>query len=167
MVLASRNYAEPQPSRVFREEAGGGGGRRQEAFIVSKPISTKTHGAIDYLSVPLLVAAPRLFGWSPAVTRYLTVAAAGTLAYSLLTRYEFGAKPVLPMGTHLALDGVNGALTLAAPWLLGETSGAARAALMGMGAFELGASLLTDPEPRAMPVDPTSNPAEEALPSPS
>jgi hypothetical protein len=90
------------------------------------------------------------------------VAAAGTLAYSLLTRYEFGAKPVLPMRTHLALDGVNGALTLAVPWLLGETSGAVRAALMGMGAFELGASLLTDPEPRAMPVDPTSNPGRRS-----
>lgn len=133
----------------------------------TKPISTETHGVIDYLSVPLLLAAPRLLGWSPAVTRLLTAAAAGTLAYSLLTRYELGAKPLLPMATHLKLDAFNGAATLAAPWLLGERRGSVRAALTGLGAFELAAALLTAPEPAAMPVDADNNPAAEALPSPS
>lgn len=130
-------------------------------------ISTKTHGAIDYLAVPMLLALPRVFGWSPRATRFLTVAAAGTLAYSLLTRYELGAKQVLPMTTHLALDGVNGLLTMAAPVVLGEERRSVRLAMLGIGAFELAASMLTETEPRAMPLDPTSNPAEEVLPSPS
>ncbi len=133
----------------------------------TKPISTKTHGAIDYLSVPVLLALPRVFGWSPAVTRFLTVAATGTLAYSLLTRYELGAKPVLPMTTHLALDGLNGAMTIAASWLLGEGNRTVKLTLLGIGAFEIAAALATQTEPKAMPVDPTSNPAEEALPPPS
>jgi len=135
--------------------------------VATKLVSTKTHGVIDYLSVPVLLAAPRLLGWSPAVTRSLTVAAAGTLAYSLLTRYELGAKPVLPMTTHLALDGMSGAAMLAVPWLLGETDKTAKMALMGIGLFELGAALTTETEPSAVPVDPTDNPAAEALPSPS
>ncbi len=135
--------------------------------VTKKPVSTKTHGAIDYLSVPVLLAAPRLLGWSPAVTRFLTVAAGGTLVYSLLTRYELGAKPVLPMKTHLTLDALNGAMAMAAPWLLGEKNPATKAALIGIGAFELGAALTTETEPKATPLDASNNPAEEALPSPS
>ncbi len=130
-------------------------------------ISTMTHGTIDYLAVPVLLGLPRVLGWSPRMTRFLTVAAAGTLAYSLLTRYELGAKPVLPMTTHLALDGLNGLLTMAAPALLGEERRSVRLAMRGIGAFELAASMLTETEPRALPLDPTNNPDEEALPSPS
>jgi hypothetical protein len=135
--------------------------------VDAKLVSTKTHGVIDYLSVPLLLAAPRVLGWSPAATRFLTVAAAGTFAYSLLTRYELGAKPLLPMKAHLAIDAVNGATTMALPWLLGGRSGAEKWALLGIGAFELGAALTTETEPQAVPVDPTDTAAPEALPSPS
>ena len=113
-------------------------------------VSTKTHGVLDYLSVGTLLAVPRALGWSPNVTRLLTGAACGTLAYSLLTRYELGLKRVLPMTTHLTLDALSGALFCAAPALLPEEDGVVAAALVGFGAFELGAALATKTEPPAL-----------------
>lgn len=109
-------------------------------------VSTKTHGVLDYLSVGTLVAVPRLLGWSPRVTNLLTGAATGTLVYSLLTRYELGLKGVLPMTTHLTLDALSGALLCAAPALLPDEDDVVVAALVGFGAFELGAALTTKTE---------------------
>src|SRR5205823_1510895 len=40
-------------------------------------------------------------------SRLLTGAAAGTLGYRLLTRYELGLGKVLPMPVHLGLDSLN------------------------------------------------------------
>lgn len=118
---------------------------------MTKPVSTKTHGMLDYAAVPMLLALPRVFGWSPPVRTLLTAAGLGTLAYSLLTRYELGVKPVLPMPGHLALDALSGATLMAAPWLLGERDTATAAALVGLGAFELGAALTTQTEPGVLP----------------
>src|SRR3712207_3162616 len=103
-------------------------------------VSTKTHGLLDYLSVGGLLAAPRLLGWAAKVTTLLTAAAAGTLVYSLLTRYELGAKKLLPMTGRLALDAASGAMLCAAPVLLPDEQPAVRGALLGIGAFELGAA---------------------------
>jgi hypothetical protein len=67
-----------------------------------KPISTRTHGIVDYLSVATLYGLPRLLRWNAEVARLLTGVAAGTLGYSLLTRYELGLVKVLPMPSTLA-----------------------------------------------------------------
>ena len=109
-------------------------------------ISTKTHGVLDYLTAGTLLTLPRALGWSPSVTNLLTGAAAGTLVYSLLTRYEFGVMRVLPMTAHLTLDAMSGALLCAAPALLPEEDAAVSAALVGIGAFELGAALASKTE---------------------
>ena len=69
-----------------------------------KLLSTRTHGVVDYLTAGTLLALPRAMGWGDRVTNLLTGAALGTVAYSLLTRYELGAVKVLPMKAHLALD---------------------------------------------------------------
>ena len=110
-------------------------------------VSTKTHGVLDYLSVPMLLALPRVLKWGPAPTRLLTGVALGALTYSLFTRYELGLKKVLPMTGHLALDAASGALLCAAPALLRDEDGSVSAALVGIGAFELGAALATKTEP--------------------
>ena len=112
-------------------------------------ISTKTHGVLDYLTAGTLLALPRALGWSPSVTKLLTGAAAGTIAYSRLTRYELGVVRVLPMTGHLTLDALSGALICAAPALLRDEDAAVSAALVGIGAFELGAALATEPAPAA------------------
>jgi hypothetical protein len=62
-----------------------------------KPISTKAHGFLDYMTAGLLVTLPRALGWSTCATRLLDASAAGTVAYSLLTQYELGVVKALPM----------------------------------------------------------------------
>ncbi len=84
-------------------------------------ISTRTHGAIDYLTGAGLLAAPPLLGISdePAAARTLRAAGLAAVAYSLLTDYEFGVVRVIPMPAHLAIDATSGALVAASPWLFG------------------------------------------------
>lgn len=112
-------------------------------------VPTKTHGWLDYLSVGILLLGPRALGWGSRATSLVSGAAVGTLGYSLLTRYELGAKKILPMPVHLALDAASGALLCAAPSLLPEEDGSVGAALVGFGAFELAAALLTKTHPAA------------------
>lgn len=94
-----------------------------------KPISTKMHGVIDYLTSGTLLVLPRALGWRP------------------LTRYELGLAKVLPMKAHLALDGMSGALLAAAPFLFRDEKRAVTGALAGVGLFEIAASLLTRTQP--------------------
>lgn len=113
-----------------------------------KLFSTRTHGVLDYSSVVLLLVLPRALGWSKPVTNLLTGSALGTLVYSLLTRYELGVSGLLPMPTHLALDRTSGlALCTAAGVMTGEP-GSVRAALLGLGLFEVTASLTTETAPQ-------------------
>jgi hypothetical protein len=86
-----------------------------------KPISTKTHGILDYTLAPTLAFAPQAFGFkgsgpSSTIARVHGVTA---MAYSSLTKYELGVYPVLPMKTHLVLDAVMSGFLAASPWLLG------------------------------------------------
>ena len=112
-----------------------------------KLFSTKMHGVIDYLSVGTLLTLPRAMGWSEQITRSLTTAALGTLAYSLLTNYELGLVKVLPMTGHLALDGVSGLTMLGAPLLYPDEDSDATWTIAGFGVFELAVTLLSETEP--------------------
>ena len=118
---------------------------------MAKPVSTKLHGVLDYLSVGTLLAVPRLLGWSPKLTTLLTGSAVLTLGASLLTKYELGLCKVLPMPGHLALDGLTAAAHAAAPFLLlndeEKQRGNALPILLGLVAFEAGAALLTQTQP--------------------
>lgn len=117
---------------------------------MNKPISTKVHGVLDYLTAPTLFTLPRVMGWGKKTTTLLTGAALGLLGYSVLTRYELGLIRVLPMPGHLALDMASGGMLLAAPFTLldkHERSGPVTAALVGFGVFEVAASLLTQTQP--------------------
>ena len=113
-----------------------------------KLFSTRTHGFLDYASVVLLLALPRAAGWSRPVTNLLTASALVTLAYSLVTRYELGVIKLLPMPAHLALDGASGAALSLAAALYNEEPNAVRASLLGLGLFEVTASLTTETQPR-------------------
>jgi len=76
---------------------------------------------ISYSVSGLLLAAPELLGLKQVPLAALAPRAAGAtaLSYSLLTDFELGARRVLPLRIHLALDAAGGALLAAAPWLLG------------------------------------------------
>ena len=117
---------------------------------MAKPVSTRMHGVLDYLSVLMLLVLPRALGWSKPVTNLLTGVAVGTLGSSLLTKYELGLFKLLPVKGHLALDGMNGGLLAAAPFLLlsdNDKKGNVTPVLAGLGAFEIGAALLTRTKP--------------------
>ena len=113
---------------------------------MAKPITTKAHGILDYLTVGTALALPRLLGWSKDATRFMTLAGLGILAFSLLTKYELGVFKVLPVKAHLALDVMSALTLLAAPTLLGE-EGATATIIRGMGVMELGVVSLTETKP--------------------
>jgi len=113
-----------------------------------KLFSTRTHGVLDYASVVLLLVLPRALGWSRSVANLLTGSALATLAYSLVTRYELGAVKRLPMPAHLVLDRTSGLTLCAAAGMMTGEPGAVRAALLGLGLFEVTASLTTETVPR-------------------
>jgi len=84
-------------------------------------ISSKTHGVIDYIVGILLIAAPFIFGFADgsAAQWVPMILGAGTIVYSLMTRYELSAAKVIPYRIHLGIDALAGLLLLVSPWLFG------------------------------------------------
>lgn len=115
-------------------------------------IPTKIHGVLDYLMGLLLIASPWIFGFADggAAQWVPIVLGLGALVYSLLTRYELGAVPVIPMPTHLGLDLASGLLLAASPWLFGFAEAVFWPHLI-LGLLEVGASLTTKTRPENDP----------------
>ena len=84
------------------------------------PISTRTHGILDYATAGALLALPRLLGWSRPLSNAVSIAAIGKLTYSALTRHELGIVKVIPMTTHLVLDAIGGLAVTALPHIFGD-----------------------------------------------
>ena len=112
-------------------------------------ISTRTHGALDFIVPVGLMLAPKLFGFQEdsKASRIPRMLAASQLAYSLFTDYERGLVRKLPMKAHLAMDAGSAAFLAASPWLLGF-SGRVAAPHVAAGLMELGVALSTEKEPR-------------------
>lgn len=113
---------------------------------IPKPISTKTHGVLDYLTVGFALAFPRVLGCNRAFTNAVTTLALGKLAYTVLTRHELGLKKVIPMKTHLLLDSIGGATLAALPFITDEDDPAAVCCAVGMGVFDIAAAPLSETE---------------------
>jgi hypothetical protein len=120
-----------------------------EVHAMRKPISTKAHGVLDFMTAGLLVTLPRAMGWSNCVTRLLDASAATTVVYSLLTRYEFGVVKALPFKAHLVIDALQGGALIGASAFLEDEDPEVRATLAALGAFELGVTALSRTEPDA------------------
>ncbi len=75
-------------------------------------LSTRVHGMIDYATGALLIVAPWLFGFADGTAAQWVpvVLGAGILVMSLITNYELSLTRIVPMGAHLAVDGLGGAL---------------------------------------------------------
>ncbi len=119
---------------------------------MKKLIPTTVHGVLDYITAPTLLMLPRMLKWNKKLTNFLSGAALGTLAYSLVTRYEFSLLKLLPMKGHLSLDFMNGATLAAAPFILlneDERDATTTGILIGLGVYEIAASLMTQTEPSA------------------
>jgi hypothetical protein len=110
-----------------------------------KPISTKTHGVLDYLTIATFFTLPRVMGWSKGLTQGMTALALGKLGYTLFTRHELAPVKKLPMTAHLALDAAGGAALCAMPMLLGdEDDVGAQAACCALGLFDIAAAPMTE-----------------------
>ena len=110
-------------------------------------MSTKTHGILDFLSAGFLFMLPRAMRWRGRVGTLLTAMSFMTVAYSLLTRYEFGIVKVLPMKTHLIIDTASGIMLMFAPKALRIRNPLVITALVGSGLFEVAAASMTESEP--------------------
>lgn len=107
-------------------------------------INTKTHGYLDYLMGIVLIILPFILDFPEGAATILPIVlGAGTIVYSLLTNYELGAKGMLSMKTHLAIDLFAGLLLIAAPWIFGFSEVVLWPFLI-LGIAEVGASLLTE-----------------------
>ena len=111
-------------------------------------LSTRVHGALDYLVGALLAASPWLLGFARggAETWVPVVVGAGVVLYSLFTDYELGAVRRLQMSVHLWLDGLGGVVLAASPWVLGFDRHV-WVPHLAFGLFEVATALLTDTIP--------------------
>jgi hypothetical protein len=117
------------------------------------PIGSRLHGALDYLTGTKLIAASFL----PILRdrfagKALRVAGASHIAYSLLTNYELGAVKVLPYKAHLGIDAAGAVGLAAAPYLAGR-DGIDRWVPVAVGAYEMGAVLMSDPQGKGISGD--------------
>lgn len=109
-----------------------------------KPISSKTHGLLDYLVGLLLIAAPFVLGFAdngPAMWVPI-ILGASTILYSLFTDYEYGMVRAIPLRMHLGLDAVSGIFLAASPWLFGFADFVWVPHLL-VGLVEIGAAAMT------------------------
>jgi hypothetical protein len=68
-------------------------------------LSTRTHGLIDYLTAAALIVLPWVLNFHSGTSLYFSTAAGVLiLGVSLLTDYERGLVPVIPMTGHLGAD---------------------------------------------------------------
>jgi hypothetical protein len=85
---------------------------------MTKPISTRMHGMIDYAwAATANSMAGRLDGAASTV-RLLRRAADTATASALVTNYEYGAVRLLPMKGHLAVDALLCSVLVASPLFL-------------------------------------------------
>ncbi len=119
-------------------------------------IPTRTHGIIDHVTGSSLVWGPTLLGLDDDSTsaRASRLAGGGATAYSLVTDYELGARRILPMPVHLALDAVSGALLAATPWVSGDSRRGTRYwlphAVIGGSEMVLAAITQSEPPPETL-----------------
>jgi hypothetical protein len=116
---------------------------------MKKPISRQLHGGADYAYAALAAALPELVGFEEEEkAKLLTkIISGGTLAYTLLTRAEWGLLKVIPFKTHLITDFTAGIFVIAAPWVFKFSNNTkARNTFLALGLTSIAASLLTQPQ---------------------
>lgn len=109
-----------------------------------RPIPTRVHGVLDYLTGILLIVSPWLFDFANGeMAQWIPiVVGAAILLVSLITDYELSLIKRVPVPTHLAIDIMGGALLAVSPWLFGFAELVYWPHLV-IGLAEIGAGLLT------------------------
>lgn len=84
-----------------------------------KPISPTAHGALDYSSVGLMLAAPKLLGLKGAARTLSYLFGATYAVVSALTDYKPAIKRVIPFRVHGLIEICSVPALLALPLMLG------------------------------------------------
>ena len=116
-------------------------------------ISTRVHGMVDYPMGVLLIIAPYLFDFATggAAQWVPIILGVAMLASAIMTKYELGLIPLIPMPLHLTMDLLSGILLLVSPWLFGFADTVYLPHVI-LGLIEIGASLTTEKQPRDLTV---------------
>jgi len=78
--------------------------------------------------------------------------AAFLMGYSAFTKYEFGIVRRLPMRGHLVFDAMGGLLMTVSPAFLRTRSPFVNSILIGLGLYEIAASITTESDEPPTPV---------------
>ena len=88
--------------------------------MVSKPISARIHGVLDYATVAAFLNAPMVFGFQHTVAAAVAYWLAGThLLMTGCTNFPLGVFKWIPFRIHAAVESVAGLFILTAPWFFG------------------------------------------------
>jgi hypothetical protein len=110
-----------------------------------KPITPTAHGAIDYSTVAMTAAAPKLLDMPERAAMAAYGLAAGYLGLSMLTNYKLSAKRAVPFKAHGMTEAAIGMALPALPWVLGFADNKkARNFFLGLTAITFVVSALTD-----------------------
>src|SRR5256885_17237879 len=87
---------------------------------MTKPISARVHGVLDYATVAAFLNAPMVFGFSGATGATILYWLSGIhLLMTGCTDFPLGVFKWIPSKIHGAIEVVAGFVILAAPWRLG------------------------------------------------
>jgi hypothetical protein len=87
---------------------------------VTKPISARVHGVLDYATVAAFLNAPMVFGFQGTVPATIVYWLAGIhLLMTGCTDFPLGVFKWIPFRIHGAIELVAGVFLLVAPWIFG------------------------------------------------
>lgn len=124
---------------------------------MTRPITPRAHGILDYALVAVFLNAPMVMGYSATPATVLYWLAGIHVLMTGLTDFPYGVFKVIPFRIHGALDVLGGVFLLAAPWIFGFASDAGpRNFFLVLGAVSFVVAALTDytPSPEVPPREP-------------
>ena len=79
------------------------------------------HAIMDYAWAGMMIASPWLFGFrkNNVARSHAVASGAAIVGLSLMTRYPLGVFKYIPFPVHGMIETAAGAMTAAAPWLMG------------------------------------------------
>jgi hypothetical protein len=86
---------------------------------VTKPISARVHGVLDYATVAAFLNAPMVLGFHGTPAAIVYWLAGIHLLMTGFTDFPLGVFKVIPFKIHGAIDLVAGVFLLVAPWIFG------------------------------------------------
>ena len=112
-----------------------------------RPISTKTHGVIDYaLWVTTVGALPKMMNSATATASLVRSAGTAASVNAMITDYEAGLVRVMPMKGHLALDLAMCTALVLSPFFLPASERRYAFIPVALGAIGLVTGLMTQTE---------------------